>query len=265
MAITRAQLKQIKALSTKKGRRQQNRFLGEGVRLLEETISYRWLPEIVLISKTDLSERGERLADSFQRQAVPIEEISRKEFQSVATTETPQGILAVFATPRWELKQLSGAGFRKILWCENVTDPGNVGTLARSALAFGFSALVLSGRSVEPFAPKVIRSSAGATFGLRMLQCGNDEILQFALESKAVLVAADINGEPTENLLKAIDRQAKLILAIGAEAEGLSEEILSTARFRVRIQHSEKVESLNAAMAGSILMNRIYESDRNES
>ncbi|HKK20419.1 MAG TPA: RNA methyltransferase [candidate division Zixibacteria bacterium] len=262
MAITRRQIKEIKSLSTKRGRRAQNRFLAEGVRLLEETVIYRWLPEMVLISRTDLSERGERLVASFQKQAIRIEEIAKKDFESISTTESPQGILAVFAMPRWELKQLYGGGFRKILWCENVTDPGNVGTLARSALAFGFSAMLLSGRSVEPFAPKVIRSSAGAIFGLRVLQCGNDDVLKFAAETDGVVIAADVEGKPVDYLLNAMDKPSKLILAIGAEAEGLSDEVLAAAGFRVRIQHSEKVESLNAAMAGSILMSRIYEMNR---
>jgi TrmH family RNA methyltransferase len=262
VAITRRQIKDIRALSTKKGRRAQNRFLAEGVRLLEETVLYRWMPEMVLISRTDLSERGKRLVDSFQKQAVRIEEIAGKDFESISTTESPQGILAVFSMPQWELKQLYGGGFRKILWCENVTDPGNVGTLARSALAFGFSAMLLSGRSVEPFAPKVIRSSAGAIFGLRVLQCGNDEILRYAAEVNGVIIAADIKGKPVDYLLNAIDKPGKLILAIGAEAEGLSDEVLAAAGFRVRIRHSDKVESLNAAMAGSILMNRIYEMNR---
>ncbi len=265
MAITRAQAKEIKSLSTKKGRRLRQRFLAEGVRLLEEAERSRWLPELVLLSPPDMSEREKKLATLFARRGVRVEEISRRDFESLATTETPQGMAAVFAIPRWDLKQLYPDAFRKILWCENVTDPGNVGTLARSALAFGFSAVLLSGRSVEPFAPKVIRASAGAIFGLKLIQCGNAEVLEFASTTRRLILAADPDGEPDDCLSAPETKNSRLLLAIGAEAEGLSDEILSAAKYRVRIRHSDKVESLNAAIAGSILMNRMYEIDRNAS
>ncbi|MEW6412681.1 MAG: RNA methyltransferase [Candidatus Zixiibacteriota bacterium] len=259
MSITKSQLKSIKALSTSKGRKQTGLFVAEGVRLIEEAVRHRIKPVQLYFAPSLLSERGKALVEEFGRKKITMFETSARELNSMSATQTPQGIIAAFSIPDCRLAQLYRPNYRKILWCENISDPGNLGTLARSALAFGFDPVILTGNSADPWSPKVVRASAGAIFGLHLTRETTDEALAFADRNKFAIVATGVKGKKLDYSLKKQFEKAKLILAVGSEADGLSEEVKRKAGLFVRIDHSGEVESLNAAVAGSILMNMLYE------
>ena len=233
--------------------------MAEGVRLLEEAVRFRFWPQNVFFSRALLSERGERLLGRFSRRAVPPVEVSARDLASIADARTPQGIVAVFDTPETDLIKLYRRGNRKLLLCENIADPGNLGTLLRSAAAFGFDLVVLSGSTAEPYAPKVVRGSAGAVFGLKVAKSDKQAVIAFLNRSGIKLVAADPEGRSRRLPARGALAKTGLMLAVGSEATGLSEEILAQAAYRVRIEHCDGVESLNAAVAGSILMKEIYD------
>ncbi len=259
MSITKTQLKSIKALATKSGRRDSGLFPAEGVRLIEEAIRHRVMPAQLYFAPALLSERGKTLVDGLSRRKVPLFEISARDMRSISSTQTPQGIVAAFSIPESRLTKLYRVEYRKILWCENISDPGNLGTLARSALAFGFRLVILSGSSADIWSPKVVRSSAGAVFGLNVARETTDETLRFARENKIPILATGTEGKNLDYSLKKQFEKTKLMLAIGSEADGLSGEITEKADFFVRISHSSDVESLNAGVAGSIIMNMFYD------
>ena len=165
---TEAPLKHIKTLHTKKGRKEQAAFLAEGVRVLEEAMRLKHLPVEVVVADAMLSERGRQLVNQFRKRDIPITEVAAKQLVKLSETRTPQGIIALFKTPALRLSELSTRNLRTVLLCEGISDPGNLGTLFRSALAFGFDRVILLASSVEPYAPKVVRSSAGAVFGLQV-------------------------------------------------------------------------------------------------
>ncbi len=257
MSLTRNELKDIQSLLTKKGRNLKKSFLAEGVRLLEEAVRYHVRPTCVCYAEAAIADRGRQLLQQFQKNGVRIESLHLKELESIAATETSQGILATFAIPPTGLAELCRPAFRKVILCENISDPGNLGTLLRSAKAFRFDMVLLAGRSADPFSPKVVRASVGAIFGLPIAEAGVDEIVAFVTRQKAQLLAADIHGT-TEVVKASIRRERMTILAIGSEADGLSDELLQRADAKIRIRHSDAVESLNAAVAGSILMHELY-------
>jgi TrmH family RNA methyltransferase len=118
---------------------------------------------------------------------------------------------------------------------------------------------VLTGESADPYSPKVVRSSAGAIFSLPVAVTETTELLTVATHNQMSIVAADTAGQTAGVQLTLIQKDRPLILAIGSEAHGLSGEILAAAAARVRISHAESVESLNAAVAGSILMKDVYD------
>ena len=260
MSITRAELKDLRGLATKKGRRESGLFLAEGVRLLEEAMRHRKMPDRLLYTRSLLGSRGERLVANFGREKVSLVEVPPRDMQSITRTETPQGIVGVFTITDRSLNELYQPKIRNVLWCENVSDPGNLGTLVRSALAFRFELLIVSGSSADIYSPKVVRSSVGGIFGLNTVRAETKEILAFARENKFDIVATGAGSKKFDYNLKKALRKAKLILAVGGEAEGLSPEVISSADTRIRIAHSTKVESLNAAIAGSILMEKIFRS-----
>ncbi len=131
-----------------------------------------------------------------------------------------------------------------------------------AALAFDFDVLLLIGSSVDPYSPKVVRSSAGAVFGLRIARASLDELFELVSQYAFKLVASSKSGCRDVRKLKLALKSGKLILAVGSESAGLSKEILERCDLCWEIAHSAKVESLNAAVAGSIIMKQVFDNWR---
>lgn len=254
MPIARKELKNAKTLQTKKGRKEQKRFMAEGMRLLEEALRHNFLPEKVFFAPSLFSRRGQAFIERMEKKNVGLCRVSARELLSVADTKTPQGIVGIFSIPQEGLAELYRPHHRKLLWCENISDPGNLGTLARSALAFGFKLMVVGGSSADMYSPKVIRASAGAIFGLAVARQDTARVLDFAREKEFAVLAAELDGKRLSRSVAKALKGSKMILAVGAEASGLPTEIIEKADLRIRVDHSGKVESLNAAVAGSIIM-----------
>ncbi len=261
---TQAEIKRLKTLSSRKGRREQGLFLAEGIRLLEEADRHRFLPHRLYYAESELSGRAQALLSAFRLYKVDCRPTSARQLRQISGVKTAQGMVASFSIPdnfreSSSLKAELGRGkFRKILLCESISDPGNLGTLLRSALAFGYSIAVLTGECVDPYSPKVVRSSSGAIFGLGIFTMSTNDVLKLATESGLSVIAADANGSHRIEDISIEDRERGVIVAVGAEATGLSASVRESARWRLRIPHLPAVESLNAAVAGSILMSGLY-------
>ena len=134
-----------------------------------------------------------------------------------------------------------------------------MGTLIRSGLAFGFDRILLVGNSADPFNPKVVRSSAGSIFGIKAARTESSELATILSGAEFKMIGSSIHhGNKPATLDKELAGE-KLILAIGSEAEGLSEAIGKLCDQFIKLDHSSGVESLNAAVAGSIMMKQIYD------
>lgn len=260
--LTERDKRRIRSLLTKKGRRQHRQFLAEGVRLLEESLRHNFLPATIFFSPAELNERGQSLIGRFREFGVSVQSISRKELFQLADTETPQGLIAIFDEPEHSVKQYLTRKYFRALLLDNIADPGNAGTLLRSALAFGFDLALFGPGTVDQFSPKTIRASSGAVFGLPIIRIEPESLNHLKESEPVLLLAADINGMNL-NLIKAERfRQGRLILAVGSEATGLSGYVRAAIDELVRIPHRDTIESLNAAVAGSIIMKAIYDAGR---
>jgi TrmH family RNA methyltransferase len=259
MALTNAELKMLKSLRTGRGSAERRLFLAEGVRLLEESIRFRVRPQAVYVATNRLGERGVALAQRLKRARIEVTTVPSTQMDAVCDTEASQGILAVFNRPDTSLEQLGRTPPRTVLICDGISDPGNLGTLLRSALAFGFTLIALCGETAEAYAPKVVRSSAGAIFGLSIATVTTTQMIDWMHGHGYKLMAADQRGEPLATVAATIRRTQHLALAVGSEARGLSPEIARAAAHRIRVAHDSTVESLNAAVAGSILMKECYD------
>ncbi|MFH2035137.1 MAG: RNA methyltransferase [Candidatus Zixiibacteriota bacterium] len=235
-----------------------NLFVSEGVRLLEESLRHKMYPETVYYSESIISERGAALISKFKKVKTAIIAVSGKEIEMISDAKTSPGILGIFKRPNYGLSDISGHG--AVLLMDNISDPGNAGTLIRSALAFGFGAVLYRDNTVDCFNPKVVRSSAGAIFGIPLIPISLNDIFELQKRFKVVIAVADLNGDDPAVGLKSITSKHMLILGIGSEAEGLSDDIKTMANLHFRIKHTNLVESLNAAVAGSLLMKDIYTS-----
>ena len=182
-----------------------------------------------------------------------VVEITQPVAEKLAGTRSTQGVFALFETPATDPAPLLAAA-RRILALEGVQDPGNVRTLLRSAAAFGFDAVLLGPGCAAPFSPKVLRASMGAAGRLPLGVCADLPAALGALRGRGVacLAAALYKARP----LDAVGTQfpGGVCVVIGSEGQGLSDAAIAACSAAVRIPMTDRVESLNAGVAGSILL-----------
>ena len=248
------QIKQVVALLKKsKERKEQKVFVIEGRKMFEEICRN---PSRVVKAYFSDSYMKEQYGGSLP--AVPYETVADEVFAAMAETVTPQGVLAIVKMPEYSLDEmLATAGTLMLL--ENLRDPGNLGTIIRTAEAAGVSGVILSKESVDIYNPKVIRSTMGAVYRVPFLYVEDFVgLLQELREKEVRLLAAHLKGQ--KNFDKA-DYSGKVGILIGNEANGLSDEAAELANEKVLISMAGSVESLNAAVAAALLM---YESFRKQ-
>ncbi|HRJ74483.1 MAG TPA: RNA methyltransferase [Anaerolineales bacterium] len=232
-------------LSRAKERREAGLFVIEGVRLFEEAVNSNWEFHFVLYDQT-LSERGKYQVSSLKSKNIEVEEVSASVMKSISETESPQGILAVLKFSQLPIPESPNL----ILIPDQIRDPGNLGTLLRSALATGVQAVLLPPETTDAFAPKVLRSGMGAHFKLPIQEMSWEEISQVVKLAGLNVLIADMNGESCWET----DLRKPMALIIGSEAEGASESARKLSNGKISIPMSGDIESLNAGVAGSVLM-----------
>lgn len=228
-----------------KERREAGAFAAEGIRLLEEALAVDW-PVRFILHADGVSPRGRELLTSFKSRGLDVEEVSSDLLQAISETITSQGVLAVLEERSLPLPD----SFDFVLIPDQVRDPGNLGTLLRSAAAAGVQAVLLPPHTADAFAPKVVRSAMGAHFRLPILNMTWDEIHQTVDRARLRVHLADMEGQPCWKA----DLRAPLALVIGSEAEGATSEALALTGQRLSIPMPGGGESLNAGVAGSILL-----------
>ncbi len=239
-------IKLVRALlSRARDRREAGAFVVEGVRLVEESVNSNWPMRFVLFDES-LSDRGKSKVESLTSQGVDVEEVSTSVMKAMSETENPQGILAVLN--EFQLPIPESPNF--ILIPDQIRDPGNLGTLLRSAAATGVQTVLVPPETTDAFAPKVLRSGMGAHFKLPIQSMSWDEIEQVVKSAGLQVLIADMDGQSCWE----IDLTKPVALVIGSEAEGASESARKLAHQKISVPMSGEMESLNAGVAGSVLM-----------
>ncbi len=242
------QVKNVTALRKKpRARRECGLFVVEGPRMCAEIPSGRTESLYVSESFAERPEAGPFLQKRY------TEIVSDEVFRSMADTQNPQGILALVRQAEYRLDDLFPDGSEAlILILEHVQDPGNLGTIVRSAEGAGVSGIIMDEGTADIYSPKVIRSTMGSIFRVPFIRSADLAADIHSLSSRRIrLFAADVRGE--EDYDRA-DYTHGSAFMIGNEAAGLSGEMLSLSDVRIRIPILGKVESLNAAVASSILV-----------
>ncbi len=231
-------------LRNARARRDAGQFVAEGVRLAEEALAAGWRPAWVLFS-TEIGARGQAVVEAFRQQGVPVFAALPEVMQAASATETPQGVLLVLPlpAPRWP----DNADFLLVL--DGVRDPGNVGTMLRTAWAAGVQGVLLSPDCADPFNPKVVRAGMGAHFHLPLRRAPWRALLPL-LEGKARFLAAGGEGVAYTEA----DFRQPLALIVGGEAHGAGQAARQAATQAVHIPMPGAAESLNAAVAAGVLM-----------
>jgi TrmH family RNA methyltransferase len=198
--------------------------------------------------------QNQALVSRLTKEAVELIEVSPPVMKKLASTETPQGITAVASYRMPELEDLALTGL--LVVCDGVQDPGNLGTLIRSADAFGVEGVVLLPGTCDAFSPKTLRATAGSVFGVPIVHAERKGLLE-SFKARGVRLIATFPGKGTD-IAKA-DLAPPLAFALGNESEGISKPLMSRASLSVRIPIRKAAESLNVAVSASICL---YEAAR---
>ncbi len=186
--------------------------------------------------------------------------VDRAVFDGLSETQTAQPALAVVEAPALELDdRLIGRGAVRLLVLVDVADPGNVGTLLRTAEATGCRGVIAAGATADVLSPKVVRASAGSMLRLPLAEAGIDETMDALFEAEVTTVATDMNSQSYDQADLSADR---LAIVLGNEAHGLAAEVFERCDLTVSIPMAGAVESLNVATAGAVLTFELARRDR---
>lgn len=247
-----ARVKQLRAAFAEGGRRGAGELVAiEGEHLLEEAVRSGLRLEMVFASER-------RAVPAWVPRGTPQLRLAEAVFASAVETRSPQGLAALVMPPRFGMEDVLRAEAPLVVIAVGLQDPGNLGTLIRSAEAFGASGVLVTPGTVSAWNGKAMRASVGSVFRLPVVACGMDEVC--ALRGRGVTLLAAV-GSGTEQVFEIgeVDLLRPVALMVGHEGSGLGAEWLELAEARVTIPCPGPVESLNAAVAGSVML---YEAAR---
>jgi TrmH family RNA methyltransferase len=250
--LSKAMLGRLAQLEQKKHRDSEGLFLAEGLRTVTELLQN--LPDPALLYALVLDEKAASQLDGLARFAGKVWLAGPDEFKRLAQTTSPQGVCAAFRKPAGgEFRPASARSF--VVALDDVQDPGNVGTIIRTAAWFGAEAVICGRGTADPFNAKAVRSSAGSIFALRIDTTPDlGKTLRRLQADGFTVAAAALDGRDYRDFPKWPNRR---VLVIGNEANGISREVLALANRRLLIPHAgtrSAVESLNASVSAGILM-----------
>lgn len=251
-------IKLIRKLSQRKNREKLGMALIEGLRAVEQALDSQVKIEFIAIDEGEQELAQTFLADSRLAED-QVQLVKSQLFNSLVDTVNSQGILALVKIPDFSLEDLLGENEKKILLLDRVQDPGNLGSLIRTADAAGYDGIILTKGTVDAYSNKVNRAAMGSNLYLPIFSLGLEEIRMIAKECPIYASSLDDQSRAYGQL----SYGRSFILALGNEANGLSQEILDMAQARVHIPMFGRAESLNVVAAGSILMFKTLETVNN--
>jgi TrmH family RNA methyltransferase len=247
-SINNPKIKLWSQLLTKRGREVQGMFILEGVHLVREALQANLKLEVILFSlekgyPTELPEPDDS--------SIEIIGVSDAVLAKCSDTQTPQGVLAVALKPEWSKEQLLVQEHGLVVVIDGVQDPGNLGTIIRSADAVGATGVVLGRGTVDLYNPKTIRSTMGSLFHLPILEFDLHELLPLARQNNIQIVSTSLQAEKS---CYELDMTQTIWFILGNEGSGVSASIQPFISQQIIIPMRGKAESLNVAMAATVLM-----------
>lgn len=241
-------------LRRRKARERQGLFVAEGIRTVEELLASSLAVRGVLTCDLiDRTPRGAALVAQCHAQDLEVLRVSEREFASATETENPQGILAVAEAPTRELDTLTLDDHARLLVLDGIQDPGNVGTLLRTASALGCQATLVLPGTVDPWNAKVVRAAVGMQFTHPTIDCTEEQLARFLTAQQVIAWGADASGAA----LGSGPAPSRLAVVMGNEGAGLKPSVRDLCGGFVAIPMVAGAESLNVAVAAGILLHAL--------
>jgi TrmH family RNA methyltransferase len=254
--MARALQTTIRDLHRRRARERRGLALAEGVRLVEEALaSGIRVRGAVVAPALEATPRGRALKSELVSRGIPLEEVSPAELEELADTEHPQGVVAVVELRTWRLDDIPTGDGAVVLVLDAVQDPGNVGTILRTASGLEAAGVVALTGTADLANSKVLRGSMGALFRMPAVQAAIDDFLAWARERGLELWVSAADGDPVARACDTTGKASRppLALVLGNEGAGVSPALEAVAARRVSIPLGDRVESLNVAVAAGIL------------
>jgi TrmH family RNA methyltransferase len=243
-------------LQRRKARERQGLFVCEGVRATEELLrSPLEIRGVLMAPALMAAARGAALREAIQALGVPVLEVDERDFESAATTDSPQGILAIAEIPAMSVESIPVPARARLLVLDAVQDPGNAGTMLRTAAALGVAATLAAPGTVDLWNAKVVRSAMGALFHYPALAVAWSELDSLLSSNGIPLWGADAAGQAIETIAP----PTSVALVVGNEGAGLSDDARMRCARLVGIPLAPEIESLNVAVAAGILLHHFRE------
>jgi TrmH family RNA methyltransferase len=255
--VTAAAVARARELLRAKNRREEGLFLGEGPHVVKDALEAGAVVEAAFASHESAAKPEiDELLGRADADGATVYVVTGRELLSICDTDTPQGIVAVIAMPEPPAGPFAAPGTWLLL--DEVQDPGNVGTLLRAAEAFGARGALATQGTADLFSGKVVRAAQGAHFRLTLLPATDERLAEFAA-AKGEIWAAATDGE---SVYAAPPAPRLCALALGNEIRGVSSAVAARASRRVCVPQRGRADSLNVAMAGSVLLSWMTEAKR---
>ncbi len=248
----------IRDLHRRRGRERRGLTVAEGVRLVEEALATGTGIRGVAVSPAlEATTRGKALKAALLDRGVRVEEVTDPELDALTDTEHPQGIAAVVEPRHWTLADIRLTPGVTALVLDGVQDPGNVGTMLRTALGLGAAGVVALKGTADLTNPKVVRGGMGATFRLPSVPAAPEELVAWARLQRAEIWVAAVGGETASRLPSRSAQRPPILLVVGNEGAGVGPVLDAAADRRIGIGLAPGVESLNVAVAAGILLHEV--------
>ncbi|MDR1905361.1 MAG: RNA methyltransferase [Clostridiales bacterium] len=240
-SISNKKIKELLELKDKKGRESNRAFIVEGINILKDIPEYISILEYVV--RDDISDN-----EFVPRRGVAVTTVTAKVFSKISDVKTPQGVAAIVSIRDAKFTPNCNA-----LVLDRIRDPGNAGTLIRSAAAFGYKNVFFI-NGADMYSPKVVRSSMGGLFRLNLFEVNEEDLCEYVKKDKYHISALDAGGVNIQEYVKTYRSGKPNAIIVGNEADGISKTLLNLSDVALSIKMDDGIESLNAGVAGSLAM-----------
>ena len=246
--ISKNKIKILRSLSTKKGRSSNKMILLEGKRLIEEALSQKNKIKHIWFT-IEFKNQNKAFINKIKSENINFDIIENKEIKIVTNTIHPQSIIAISEIKNGSLNNIKG----NVIILDNISDPGNLGTIMRSSAWFGINNIFLSKECVDPYNSKVIRSAMGSHFSQNIVIDQLEKLINYLDSNKYKLFSTDLSSNKNVQNLK-INKNEQWGIVFGNEAHGLSKITKEKIKYSVKIPQVGRIESLNVAVACGIFL-----------
>lgn len=251
-------VKKVRALADRKQRRRSGLFVVEGLQPVWRALQSGWGTDVLVTAPEMLAEHpaAAQMVARQRAKGTPIAELSAELFSRISDRDGPSGLIAVMRSRQDRLGGIPVTPNTVVVGIEQAGNPGNLGTVIRTADAAGVAGLVLIGPSADPYSPTAVKASMGSIFAVPVVNCEAPELLDWARAEQLQMVASSGYADTD---FSAIEYRHPVLLLMGSEGSGLSSELLQAADLVARIPMRGTAESLNLSVAAALMM---YEAQR---